>query len=152
MEKFVDKKIVRVLDIASVIFGILWVVTILGSMIMGTFGMFYVWFPSMIIFIVSSVWSWLTSNKAKYTRKFMEHVRRRIDEAYTIDDFTALRQEFESLCIKDGTYTLSFPFDIKALHMEIVSKLEVLQKNKRGGDSFSLGHVVLYSKGWYAQG
>lgn len=124
MEKFVDKKIVRVLNIVSVVSGILWVVMFFGSLITESLGMLYACLLSLVIFVISSVWSRQASEKEEYTKKFMDYVRRRIDEAYTLDDFIALRQEFESLCIKDGSYTLSFPVDIKALHLEIVSKLE----------------------------
>ena len=125
MEKFKENRVAEILtNIGLCVF--------IGGIIGMGIGIFYhpfLWsiflFPvALFSIIVSSSFS----TRNKYTSKFLEYMRARIDSAVTLDEIMGVSREFESLAIEDGMYILSYPQSLKDIHRDINSRISILKK------------------------
>jgi hypothetical protein len=76
-----------------------------------------------------SILSSLTSDGKKYTKDFIIKIKDMLDKCESLEDLEALRSYFEYQAINcDGIYRLSYPEDIRKIHIEIIHKIEILEK------------------------
>ena len=124
MKKFKENKVAEIAEYVSMILVICW---FLGMFI----GMFYhpflVSFLLLPITIIPICISFYFSERNKYTVEFKIYIKDKISNARTLNDFENVLNEFERLAIEDKCYCLSYPLDLKNIHRDIYSKIEILK-------------------------
>lgn len=146
MEKFKEKKIVKICQLITVGLGILFmiclitpIVTFLLSIIwhnladVGTyifaFGMLSI--PLNIPFLLISS---TLSDKKYYTSQFLQYMREQLESATTLKELLELHQEFMYLATDGGMYCLSYPISLREIHKEIESKIDILEKQSKNAE------------------
>lgn len=128
MKKYEPTKIDKRLDVALIVTMLL---TLLGLFTMFFFikfaFLFIVGLPLSLIFGLTSKW---ISKKDEYTREFLKYMRKRIDDSFTLEGLKSVMREFEELAIEGRTYRLSFPSDLRRIHVELLNKIEILEKQQ----------------------
>ena len=81
--------------------------------------------PFAIVFLLLAS---ILSKVDKYTDKFMEHIRKRLDGAITLEEHLSILEEFKRLAIDNGKYVLSYPASLKILNKEIGDRILILNK------------------------
>ena len=73
-------------------------------------------------------YKWYINGK-KYTKDFIIKIKDMLNKCESLEDLEALRSYFEYQAINcDGIYRLSYPEDIRKIHIEIIHKIEILEK------------------------
>lgn len=124
MEKFKENKIAKIADYTTMTMMLSWIL----GMIIGAF--YHPFLFSMFILplaIIPVIISFSFSERDKYTSKFMIYIKNKISQAKTLEDFNQVYLEFTRLAIDGKTYCLSYPSDLKIIHRDIVSKIEILE-------------------------
>lgn len=125
MKKFKEKKIVNVLNIISLVLGLCWI----SSLVIGVFyHLFLFGFLLLPIAVIPILLSDFLSDKNEYTRRFIAYIQNKIDDAETLDELKSIRWEFLELATKDKMYCLSFPVNLRYIHRDLNSKIEILEK------------------------
>lgn len=124
MEKFKENKIAEIANYTGMIMMLSWII----GMAIGAF--YHPFLFSMLILplaIIPVIISFSFSERDKYTSKFMVYIKNKISQAKTLNDFEQVYLEFTRLAIDGKTYCLSYPLDLKIIHRDIVSKIEILE-------------------------
>lgn len=132
MKKFKENKIARIADYTTMIMMLLW---ILGVFIGAFYRPFLFSMFLLPLAIIPVIISFSFSERDKYTSKFMVYIKDKISKSKTLNDFEQVYLEFTRLAIDGKTYCLSYPLDLKIIHRDIVSKIEILEMlAKNNGD------------------
>lgn len=124
MEKFKEIRIVKISDYVSVTIALMFFL----SLIIGAFyHPFLVGFLLLPIAIIPLLISKSLSKKDEYTRNFITYMKSKVKKAKSLNELNKILNEFESLAIEDNMICLSFPLDIKTMHRDIISKIEILE-------------------------
>jgi hypothetical protein len=128
MEKFKEKKIVKIAEYTIMIMMLCW---FLGMFI----GMFYhpflVSFLILPLTLIPIIISFYFSERNKYTSEFIIYIKGKISKAKTLEELNYIYSEFMYLAVDDKTYCLSYPLDLKNIHRDILSKIEILENQKQ---------------------
>lgn len=127
MEKFKEKRIVKILNIITGVLMLSWLVGLLLVLVSDKFLITFVLLPCILPFAITAS---VLSQKNKYTKEFLAHMREKLSKIRTLEELLEIKKEFEDLAIKDGVYYLSFPGDLKNIHQEIIYKIDILEKQK----------------------
>ena len=123
MEKFKEKRIVKILDATSVIIGLCFFL----SLVIGIFyHPFLIGFLLLPLAIVPIALSWSISDKDKYTKEFIKYIESKIKDAHTIEQLNDIDDEFTKLAIDGNFYCLSFQATLKEIQRDLFSKIELL--------------------------
>jgi len=128
MEKFKEKKIVKVFDSIVVVCAITLLLSLMFSLVNERCLIGFLVLPFGLVF---TILSGILSKKNKYTDKFIEYIRRRLLEAVTIDDHLSILEEFKRLAMENNHYVLSYTESLRRLHEEIKTSILVLQKQNK---------------------
>lgn len=146
MEKFKEKKIVKICQLIYVGLGMLFMIGLILSCLtfilsfilhkpnlsdnVGNyiFAFSLLMIPLSIPFILISS---ALSDKKYYTSQFLEYMREQLESATTLKELLELHQEFMYLATDGGMYCLSYPISLREIHKEIESKIDILEKQPR---------------------
>lgn len=133
MEKFKERRVVKIMDNISITIGLMFFLSLLIGMFYNPFLVGFLLLPVSIIPILISK---SLSKKNEYTREFMSYIKDKAKKAKSLDELNQILNEFESLAIEGNMICLSFPLDLKIIHRDIVSKIEILEiLAKNNGDN-----------------
>ncbi len=128
MEKFKENRVAHIAEMTTMFMMIGW---LLGIFI----GLFYHPFLFSILLLpvalIPIAISFAFSTRDKYTSKFLEYMRVKIDNVITLEDALEVEKEFRSLAIEDNQYCLSWPQTLKYMHRDINSIILILNKQKQ---------------------
>ena len=124
MEKFKERRIVKIMDNISITIGLMFFLSLLIGMFCHPFLVGFLLLPISIIPILISK---SLSKKDEYTREFMSYIKDKAKKAKSLDELNEILNEFESIAIENNMIRLSFPLDLKIIHRDIVSKMEILE-------------------------
>lgn len=128
MKKFKEKRIVKILDMVSVIIGLCWIV-------LSPIGIFYhpflLGFLLLPIAVIPILISFTLSDRDTYTRLFIGYMENKVQNAITLEDLKSIEREFLDLAVEGTMYCLSFPINLKNIHRDIHSKIELLEKQTK---------------------
>ena len=127
MEKFKEKRIVNICNTITLIIGIMWVLCLIIAIFNHQFLLGFLLLPCCIPFIVMSS---ILSDKNKYASDFLVYIRGKLSKATTLDELIAVEKEFLHLATDGKMYCLSYPTDLRKIHNEINSKIEILSNQK----------------------
>ena len=131
MEKFKEKKIVVVFESICMISMIIFLISLFLVIFSDNFLLGFLILPFTAPFAILSI---VLSDKSKYTSKFLIYMRDKLNKAITLNELLEIEKEFKYLAIKDKMYCLSYPYDLKDIHKEINSKIDILIKQKQLSD------------------
>jgi len=131
MEKFKERKIVNIAQIIIMIIGVSWLLSLFLVFISDKFLLGFLLLPCAIPFLIIS---FCYSTRDKYTNEFLIYIRKKLNNASNLEELIAIEKEFLRLATEDKMYCLSYPVNLKQIHIEINSKIDILQKqiNKNG--------------------
>lgn len=124
MEKFKEKRIVKIMDGISASIAIMFFLSLIISIFCQKFLIGFLLIPIAIIPILISNW---LSEKDKYTKQFILYIKGKIKNAKSLTELNEILNEFESLAIENNMIQLSFPADLKIIYRDLISKIEILE-------------------------
>lgn len=124
MEKFKEKRIVKIMDGISSSIAIMFFLSLIISIFYHQFliGLFLI--PISIMPILVSNW---LSEKDNYTKQFILYIKSKVKNAKSLTELNEILNEFESLAIENNIIQLSFPADLKIIYRDLISKIEILE-------------------------
>jgi hypothetical protein len=126
MEKFKENKVSDVCGKMGVISFVLVFVSAIFGMI-DNINFYGIIIFSPISFMLLGL-SESLSKQQEYTESFIKYIRQYLDKADTLEKLLLVKNEFESLCIENGRFCLSYPHELKEIHVEINTKIQILNK------------------------
>ena len=127
MEKFKEKKIVIISDIIIVIMFIAFLISLFCMIFTGKGNIGFLFLPLGIPFIVIGQ---LCSNRNEYSRQFLAYMKAKLNKAITLEELKTIEIEFNKLAIENDKFILSFPNTLRIIQLEILSKINILLKQK----------------------
>lgn len=126
MEKFKEKKIVTVLTY-------LLTASFVSFIVLFGIGMFHTKlllpaFINIISVFAIAVLILLLETRDKYTARLLEYFRNKLSCAETLEEHIEMLNEFESLCVENGRYILSFHNDLRDIHKQLGTKIALLER------------------------
>jgi purine-cytosine permease-like protein len=128
MEKFKEKKIVKILDIVVIIMLLSFIINLCLVAFSKYFLLSLFLLPIILLIILIENF---VSQKSEYTIEFLKYIENKLEKAVNLEDYNKILEEFTYLAIsKYGLYELSFPKTLRSLNNKILNQIQILEKIK----------------------